>query len=114
MLRGPERGIGSSITISSENTTFDVFDNFSGCNGRIGRSSDRSPNYKKIRAGSDRLRRSHDTFLILLLAPARANSGYDQFQAFANGSAQCADFLCADNKAADATFLADFCQSNDL
>src|SRR5438105_13499655 len=100
MLSGPGRGVGSSMTISSENTAFDFFENFSDCNDRIGRGSDRSPNYKKVRAGSDGLRRRHDTFLILLLAPGRANSGYDKFQILANCLAQCADFVFAGNNAA--------------
>jgi len=102
------------MTISSENTAFDFLKNFPRRNGRIGRSGDGSPNHKIVRAGSDGLRRRHDAFLIMLLAPARANSGYDQFQAFANCFAQCADFLCAGHNAADAAVRPDFCQSNDL
>src|SRR4029077_20617864 len=88
MLSGPGRGVGSSMTISSGNTAFDFLKNFPRRIGRIRRGSDRSPNYKIVRAGSNGLPRRHDAFLIMLFAPARANSGYDQLQAFANCFAQ--------------------------
>src|SRR5437588_10806772 len=101
MLNGPERGVGSSMTISSENTALDFLKNFRGCNRRVGRSGDRSPNHKIVRASSDGLGGCHDAFLIMLIASTRANSGNDQFYILANCFSQRADFLRTGNYAAN-------------
>src|ERR1700720_3009891 len=97
MLNGPERGVESSMTIRSENTSLDFLKNFRSRNRRIGRSGDRSPNHKIVRAGTDGLRGCHDAFLIMLIAPTRANSGNDQFYILANCFSQRAGFLGAGN-----------------